>query len=102
MSLLVDLTHSLALRGSESEMNFGLIGAGQIGRVRAKAIRRAAGCELTAITDAEPARARSLAASAQAAVCTNYEELPRREDVDAVIISTPPDSPGRAPRPSIR
>ena len=73
-------------------MNFGLIGAGQIGRVRERAIRRAAGCELIAVSDADAARPGSLAASAQAAVCTNYEELLRREDVDAVIISTPPDS----------
>ena len=46
-------------------MNFGLIGAGQIGRVREKSIRRGAGCELTAIADANPARARSLAVSCE-------------------------------------
>ena len=73
-------------------MKFGLVGAGQIGRVREKAIRRVAGCELTAIADTDEARARSLAASSQAAFCATYEELVPREDLDAVIISTPPDS----------
>lgn len=73
-------------------MKFGLVGAGQIGRVREKAIRRMAGCELTAIADTDEARARSLAASSRAAFCATYEELVPREDLDAVIISTPPDS----------
>jgi len=59
-------------------MRFGLIGNGEIGRLRAQALRRVPGAELIAIADPQaPADLRDPA------------ELLRRDDIDAVLIATP-------------
>jgi predicted dehydrogenase len=70
-------------------VNFGLIGAGGIGRVRARALADAAGCRLVAVADAELERARALAPRGEQA-CQDYRQLLDYPQVEAVIISTPP------------
>lgn len=71
-------------------MRFGLIGAGAIGAVRCEALRRSEHCELTAIHDLDEARSRSLAPEARF-----YGDSPAMlasDEIDAVIISTPPNT----------
>jgi predicted dehydrogenase len=69
-------------------MKFGLIGAGAIGAIRASALARSKTCSLTAVTDLDEARARSVAPSAT--FYANVEALLESPDVEAVLISTPP------------
>ncbi len=69
-------------------MRFGLIGAGAIGQIRANALARSPLCTLTAISDLDEARARSVGPNAR--FYQRAEELIASADVDAVIISTPP------------
>ncbi|HYM11319.1 MAG TPA: Gfo/Idh/MocA family oxidoreductase [Bryobacterales bacterium] len=70
-------------------MNFGLIGAGGIGRVRARALQATPGCKLAAVADVDEARARA-AVPAGAACFSKYQQLLESENVDAVAVSTPP------------
>lgn len=69
-------------------MKFGLIGAGAIGAIRAAALARSKACSMTAIYDLDEARARSVAKSAR--YYPSAEALIESPDVEAVIISTPP------------
>lgn len=71
-------------------MRFGLIGAGGIGALRAAALQRAEGIELAAVHDLDEARARKIAPGAR--FFPRAEQLFDSADVDAVVISTPPDS----------
>lgn len=71
-------------------MKFGLIGAGCIGQLRAKALAQAEGCVLSAITDVDPARARAMAPSSEVKVFQDVDEMLALADLDAVIVSTPP------------
>ena len=72
-------------------MRFGLVGAGEIGRVRADALRRSPSCRLAAVADVAPDRARAAARVSTASVYTDYRQLLDQSDLDAVIVSTPPD-----------
>lgn len=69
-------------------MRFGLIGAGAIGKIRADALAKSRVCELVAVTDLDEVRARAAAPGAQ--FHSDANDLIAAEDVDAVIISTPP------------
>ena len=71
-------------------MQFGLIGAGGIGKVRAQALSITEGCRLSAVTDQDENRARELAAATGAKAFSNFRELLKLDSLDAVIISTPP------------
>jgi predicted dehydrogenase len=74
-----------------SEVRFALIGCGDIGILRAKALVQAAGCRLVAAADTDAAKARTVASLSPGAVAvTNWREAIQRPDVDAVIVSTPP------------
>ena len=71
-------------------MRLGLIGCGAIGSLRAEAIARLPGFRLVAVADADAARARAVADRFPATVHADWRDLVRRDDVDAVIVSTLP------------
>lgn len=71
-------------------MRFGLIGAGGIGKVRAQALSATPGCELIAVYDVDETRARALAPTAGAKVVKEYQQMLAMPELDAVIVSTPP------------
>lgn len=71
-------------------MRFGLIGAGCIGELRARALKQVPGSELIAISDVDENRARALASSSHAQIYSDYQQLLKQDSVDAVIVSTPP------------
>ncbi len=72
-------------------MRFGLIGAGRIGALRAKAIERLPGSSLVIAADQDPVRAASLAPEG----ATDAARVLERADIDAVLICAPPDSHAR-------
>ncbi len=71
-------------------MRWGLIGCGGIGALRAQALRRGSAGSLVAVSDADQVRAQGLASGFGADVARDWEALVKREDIDAVIVSTPP------------
>jgi predicted dehydrogenase len=72
-------------------VRFGLIGAGNIGKIRARALQNTSGCELTAIADLNTERAQA-AAPSNIAVFGDYQQLLASDIIDAVVVSTPPQS----------
>ena len=71
-------------------MRFGLIGAGCIGRIRAQALKKTEGCGLSAVADIERDRARAIAPLNETCVFKDYQQMLASANVDAVIVSTPP------------
>jgi predicted dehydrogenase len=71
-------------------LRFGLIGAGDIGRLRAAAIGAARAHRLTVVSDVDGQRAAQVASPHGAAHLDDWRSVLERDDVDAVIISTPP------------
>ncbi|MGH6760276.1 MAG: inositol 2-dehydrogenase [Phyllobacterium sp.] len=72
-------------------VRFGLLGAGRIGKVHAKAISENRDASLVAVADAFPTAANELAANYGCAIRT-IEEIEASGDIDAVIICTPTDT----------
>jgi predicted dehydrogenase len=68
-------------------LRYGLIGCGEIGKLRAQALRQS-GRRLAAVSDVD--RARGAAVAAGAPVDAEWRRLVERPDVEAVIVSTPP------------
>ena len=71
-------------------VRFGLVGAGEIGRLRAAALRRVPGCRLEAVADADASRAEAAANPGGARVFDDYRRMLGETAADAVIVSTPP------------
>lgn len=69
---------------------FGSIGGGRIGATHAKAARQDCGSRLVAVTDTETDCASALASAFNAAQENGWNALIRRDDTDAIILSTPP------------
>lgn len=70
---------------------FGLLGAGRIGKVHARAIASNPSARLVAVADAVEQAARDLAANYGSEVRT-IDEIEKALDVDAVVICTPTDT----------
>jgi predicted dehydrogenase len=69
-------------------IGIGVIGAGLVGRIRAKVVSRSSSARLCAIADVDEARA-GKACPPGVAVFTDYRRLLDETTIDAVIISTP-------------
>lgn len=72
-------------------VKFGLLGAGRIGKVHAKAITGDANAKLVAVADAFPATAQAIADQYGCDVRT-IDAICAAKDIDAVVICTPTDT----------
>lgn len=72
-------------------VRFGLLGAGRIGKVHAKAVSADANAKLVAVADAFPAAAEAISAAYGCEVRT-IEAIEAAKDIDAVVICTPTDT----------
>jgi myo-inositol 2-dehydrogenase/D-chiro-inositol 1-dehydrogenase len=72
-------------------IRFGLLGAGRIGKVHARAIGNNANAALVAVADALPAAANAIATEYGCAIRT-IDAIIAAPDVDAVVICTPTDT----------
>ncbi len=72
-------------------LRFGLLGAGRIGKVHARAITGDADARLVAVADAMPEAAAAVAAQYGCEVRT-IAAIEAAEDIDAVVICTPTDT----------
>ena len=72
-------------------IKFGLLGAGRIGKVHAKAITGDANAKLVAVADAFPAAAKGIADQYGCEIRT-VEAILAAKDIDAVVICTPTDT----------
>ena len=85
---MVDLIEAAAAAGRATTLRVGVIGAGIMGADHAATLRRSVrGVEVTAVADADPARA--AAAAAGAPTYTDAFALIAAPDVDAVVIASP-------------
>jgi len=71
-------------------MRVGIIGAGLQGRRRAQAIKRCSD-QVSIVADIHLERAQLLASELGCEATANWEDVVTREDVDAVIVCTPPN-----------
>jgi predicted dehydrogenase len=72
------------------KLRFGLVGAGGIGGIRARALEASPDCELTAVADPDQIRAHKVAGPCHATVFGDYRDLLEKAEVDAVLVCTPP------------
>lgn len=72
-------------------VRFGLLGAGRIGKVHAKAVSGNPDATLVAVADAFPSAAEAIAVQYGCAVRT-IDEIEAAGDIDAVVICTPTDT----------
>lgn len=74
--------------GARLTLRVAIVGCGLIGQKRSRAL---AGAKVVVCCDAVEERAASLAKAAGASSCTDWQEVVRRDDVDAVIVATTND-----------
>lgn len=70
-------------------LRFGIIGAGVIGQVHARAITSLPEARLVAVTDSVPGKAEQLAETYDLTAYTDIQQMLKQEKLDVVIICTP-------------
>jgi predicted dehydrogenase len=71
-------------------IRIGLIGCGGIGQLRAKAIAQLPSVKLSAVADINDACASVVGNSYDAFIASDWQSLLKRDDIDLVVLSTPP------------
>jgi len=72
-----------------NRVRFGIVGAGEIGRLTTRDLARHAAVDVIAVADVNEARAADLAASVGATACADAASLVARDDIDAVYVAVP-------------
>ncbi len=90
---LLALLHHVTGRTTAPPVRVGLLGYGAIGHEHSRAVRAVDGLELTAVCDVSAAR-REAATTAAPGIATEADgaDLLARDDVDLVVVSTPPST----------
>lgn len=73
----------------EKQFRVGVIGCGGISRVHRKALSHMSNVQIVAVADIVPERAREAAEECQARAMTDWREMLKMEEIDAVHICTP-------------
>ena len=90
---LIQLLRRVTGEGEPPAVRVGLLGYGAIGHEHSRAVRSVDGLELTAVCDTSAARLESARTAAPGIVTTtNADDLLARDDVDLVVVSTPPST----------
>lgn len=71
-------------------MRFGVAGLGAIGAIRAASLVRHRDCQLAGVFDLDPARTAPYSSAAR--VFSSFDEMLRSDEIDAIVVSTPPDT----------
>jgi predicted dehydrogenase len=74
----------------KNKLNFGIIGAGGIAQTYVQAFTATDKAKIVAIADIRSESAKALAEICGATVFENYKDLAKIENLDAVIVATPP------------
>jgi predicted dehydrogenase len=91
--LLVQVVQQMVGLETPAPVRVGLLGYGAIGHEHSRAVRSVDGLALTAVCDTSQERLEHATASAPGvATMTSAEALLERDDVDLVVVSTPPSS----------
>jgi predicted dehydrogenase len=94
--LLIQVLQQMVGRRPPAPVRVGLLGYGAIGHEHSRAVRAVDGLALTAVCDTSQERLDVAAAAAPGvATTTSAEALLERDDVDLVVVSTPPSSHAR-------
>ncbi|HEX6887950.1 MAG TPA: Gfo/Idh/MocA family oxidoreductase [Candidatus Nanopelagicales bacterium] len=94
--LLLQLLRALGGQEAPTPVRVGLLGYGAIGHEHSRAVRAVDGLVLAAVCDTSQERLAVAAAAAPgAATTTAADALLERDDVDLVVVSTPPSSHAR-------
>ena len=91
--LLVQLVREMCEQAAPKPVRVGLLGYGAIGHEHSRAVRAVDGLALAAVCDTSQERLDHAAGAASGvATTTSAEALLERDDVDVVVVSTPPSS----------